>query len=112
MTPKTSGCALEALAVRVETLTKSSNAIDVLCEIALFDSDRALRSIRANDAGTKVIYTTHDGTDATSWAYDWTFDAPTRANTAQLLRARQATSAAIGVDHQPRDPSSYEKEPS
>lgn len=82
---------LEALAFTVEALRQTSNATDVLVEIALFEPCDAFKAIRANDAGTKVIYTLANGKEATAWAYDWTFDAPARANTASLLRASTPT---------------------
>ncbi len=41
-----------------------SNELDVLIECAL-------KGCRANNAGTKVIYTESDGSENTHWARDW-----------------------------------------
>lgn len=78
---------LEELAGWVEGLTQSDNRIDVKCEIALFEPDAEYVAIRANAAGTKVIWTDHHGLDQTGWAFDWTAERE-RANTAAALRAR------------------------
>ncbi len=78
---------LLALAARVEALKGYDNSVDVLAEIALFDADEKFVAIRANDAGTKVVYTTPSGRDTTYRARDWTMSAAARANTVQALRA-------------------------
>jgi hypothetical protein len=74
------------LAASVDRLQRYDNALDVKIELALFEPDEDYASIRANAAGTKVIYTGHDGKEATFWAQDWTgiWD---RAKTAASLRA-------------------------
>lgn len=50
------------------------DALDVLIEIALFEPNENWTAIRANSAGTKVIYTRDDGSEATFRAFDWTMD--------------------------------------
>ncbi len=52
---------------------------------ALFVPGERPKAIRANNAGTKVIYSTDDGHDETCWAQEWT-DSPAEA--ARLVRAR------------------------
>lgn len=64
------------LIIELRSLKRASNYYDVLCEIALFEPDVIHRSIRANAAGTKVIYTDHEGNDTTCWARDWTTNIP------------------------------------
>lgn len=74
------------LAARVEALTgpRGHNALDVLCEVALFKPDASSKAIRANDAQTKVVYTNHDGSEHVCWAYDWTTGENRRATVAAL----------------------------
>jgi len=78
---------LLALAERVEQAEKSDNALDVLVETALFQPGSVYTAIRANAAGTKVIYTDRAGNNVTCWAEDWTMDRR-RIGTADALRAR------------------------
>ena len=52
------------------------NDLDVLIEVALFKRDGDHVAARANAAGTKVIYTDHEGKDFTHWAPSWTNDPP------------------------------------
>lgn len=73
------------LAERVEA-GESSNELDVLIEVALFEPDEDWVSARSNSAGTKVIYTSRRGHDLTRWAPDWTSDDP--LSVAVALRAR------------------------
>jgi len=80
---------LVELAERVLSGTGADNALDVLIEVALFEPDRGAVAVRANHAGTKVIYTNSIGTDATCWAPDWTLN---RLKAATELRARAASS--------------------
>lgn len=72
-----------ALADRVDASHGSSNEIDVLVEVALFKPNSVYTSIRANTAGTKVIYTDRAGNQVTCWAEEWS----TRPGTATSLRA-------------------------
>jgi hypothetical protein len=81
-----SKAALLALADRVARMRRQDNAVDVLCDVALFTPTRTERSVRSNAAGTKVIYTTSDGDEHTYWPYDWTTDDRRKA-TAAALRA-------------------------
>lgn len=78
------------IAALIESATAPDNALDVLCEIALFRPDEAFVAIRANAAGTKVIYTDRTGTDRTYWADDWTATPKARELAAQALRRRAA----------------------
>jgi hypothetical protein len=78
------------LAEAVSAATVSDNRLDVLCEVALFTPDQGVVAIRANAAGTKVIYTNRDGSEETYRAQDWTHGEPMRLTTARALRARAA----------------------
>lgn len=73
---------------RLGKATKSDNALDVLVEIALFEPDETFVAVRANAAGTKVIYTRPDGREQTFWAPDWTMD---HTKAIALLRAEGET---------------------
>ncbi len=77
------------LSTRVAALAgRSDNALDVLIEIAMFSNpDGPFTAVRANSAGTKVIYTDRAGNDVTCWAENWT--AEHRAwHTIEALKAR------------------------
>lgn len=87
---------LLSMAERVERCTSADNALDVQVEIALFEPDKPYASVRANAAGTKLIYADHGGREQTCWAGDWTM-ADRRANTAAALRAR-ATNATTPTE--------------
>ncbi|KQM62397.1 MULTISPECIES: hypothetical protein [unclassified Sphingomonas] len=63
---------LLALAGEVANGEGLDNGLDVRVEVALFNPTPSWASIRANDAGTKVIYTDFDGRDTTCWAPEWT----------------------------------------
>lgn len=63
------------------------NAIDVQCEIALFEPDDCELAIRANAAGSKVIVTINRGPDRAFIARDFTLGAAARRKTATRLRA-------------------------
>ncbi|QZP07809.1 hypothetical protein [Caenibius sp. WL] len=78
---------LIALAERCEALRGYSNEIDVLAELALFKPDDDYVSVRANHAGTKVVYTTASGHDQTYWAPDHTISNAARQKTSASLRA-------------------------
>ena len=58
------------LTKRLSDATEGARELDVLIEVALFEPDEEFVSCRANNAGTKVIYTRHDGTELTCWAYE------------------------------------------
>lgn len=76
---------LLALASRVEAAT-CDNALDVLVEIAMFKPTTIWKSVRANHAETKVIYTDINGKESTFRANDWTMP-ECKADTAASLRA-------------------------
>jgi len=78
---------LLALADRVEQATAADNGLDVEIEIALFRPGSVYTDVRANAAGSKVIYTDRAGNDVTCWSEDWTME-PRRSSTAAALRAR------------------------
>ncbi len=77
-----------SLIERLEMGKGYDNSLDVLVEIALFKPGKIYASIRANAAGTKVIYTQHTGQEVTCWAEDWTANRPA---TIAALRARSAS---------------------
>jgi hypothetical protein len=79
---------LIALAERVEAATMTNNELDVLVEVVLFEPDAFYKSCRANDAGTKVVYTNKRGREETFWSQDWTLGPENRVRTAAALRAR------------------------
>ena len=63
------------------------NELDVRCEVAFWEPGNGSTGVRANDAGTKVIYSFADATEKTYWAEEWTAD---RLGAAAALRARAA----------------------
>lgn len=69
------------------------NDLDVLIEIALFEPDDVYLTVRANGAGTKVIYGLDGGSEETCWAYDWTMY-PNRS-LAQLEELRSIQSGEV-----------------
>ena len=77
---------MDELIARIEA-GEHSNTLDVLIEVATFQPDGFHKAARANDAGTKVIYTLASGHDSTHWAWDWSLH-PRQALAA--LRARQS----------------------
>lgn len=79
---------IEELIARLER-GECSNELDVAIEIALFDPDV---SIRANAAGTKVIYTRRSGKETTHYAADWSMDEE-RSITIDLLRSLKDATA-------------------
>ena len=76
---------LNALAAKVEGLTRSDNYLDVAVEIELFKPNSVYAAVRANAAGSKLIYTDRTGNEVTCWAEDWT---RRPEQTAAALRAR------------------------
>jgi hypothetical protein len=82
---------LTKLAERVGRLDRSNNAIDVLVELAMFKPGTCYTACRANNAGTKVIFTDRAGNDITSWADDWTIAARRKATAATLLARAEQT---------------------
>jgi hypothetical protein len=79
---------LTELLERVNDCDEYDNALDIEIEIAVFQPDRHYASVRANAAGTKVIYTGHDGSQDTCLAWDWTLNPANRAQAATAIRAR------------------------
>jgi hypothetical protein len=80
---------LLGLAGRVDAATLADNSLDVLVEIALFEPASDYSAVRANAAGTKVIYTRESGVESTFWAFDWTAS-QNKVSTIAALRARAA----------------------
>jgi hypothetical protein len=78
---------IQSLIERVEA-GERSNALDVLIEVALFRPDENYASVRANAAGSKVIYRSHIGKETTHLAADWTMF-PERALGDLRSRAQQ-----------------------
>lgn len=76
---------LTELAERCEAGAGFDLSLEILIEVTMFEPDGEFVSIRPNAAGTKVICTRADGSEATFAADDWTID---RADTAALLRTR------------------------
>lgn len=75
----------------IERLEKgeTGNEMDIAIEIALFEPDADYSAIRANAAGTKVIYTKRSGAEVTHWAGDHSMGLR-RERTIALLRALEA----------------------
>lgn len=90
------GCVMDVEKL-IDRLTKRErgNALDVLIEVAVFEPDADDLSCRANNAGTKVIYTARDGTEATHWAPDWSLK-PVKAIDALRQAAQRAKEAGHG----------------
>ena len=86
---------IEELVGRVEAATGCDNALDIEIEIALFRPDALHKSVRANAAGTKLVFTRHDGSTNTHWAFDHTLSPTTRKAAIQALRSL----ARIKGDH-------------
>lgn len=78
---------LLALADRVVASNMTCNALDVEIELALFQPTSQHKAVRANNAGTKVIYTYTNGEEITCWADDWTMPRR-REETLAVLRHR------------------------
>jgi len=78
------------LAWLLESLEKDSgpdNEIDIAVDLVLFRPDARYTSVRANAAGTKLVYTKRDGRHETCWADDHTLNAACRAKAADRVRA-------------------------
>jgi hypothetical protein len=74
----------------IEKLEKArgpDNALDIEIDIALFKPDDWHVSVRANAAGTKLVYTRHDGGTDTYRAWDHTLGAAARNLAVERLRA-------------------------
>lgn len=78
---------LAGLLDRVDAATETDNSLDVEIEIAVFQPDRHYASVRANSAGTKVIYTSLEGKDYTCWSWDWTLNAASRKLAKDAIRS-------------------------
>lgn len=84
---------LKALLERVKRNREADNALDIAIDISLFEPDEDFVSVRANAAGTKLVYTDRAGKTSTYWATDWTLDAQSRAAAAGRLTALIAKDA-------------------
>ena len=76
---------------RLSKLDGPDNRIDVLVEVELFKPDGIYKSVRANAAGTKVIYTTACGQQETYWADHYTHTPEHRSKYIAILRAKEAS---------------------
>lgn len=90
--PAANASTLIELAKHCMTGRGVDDALDVLIEIALFEPNEDWAAIRANSAGTKVIYTRADGSQGTFRAFDWTMDR-NQAAARLSLRAHEQTEA-------------------
>lgn len=70
---------------RLRGCKEADNALDIAVEIALFTPDAQCASVRANNAGTKLVYTMHSGDTVTHWAWDWTLTPENREEAIKLL---------------------------
>lgn len=84
---------LRELAERVANGKGCDNALDVEIEVALFTPDLESIAVRANAAGTKVIYSNRCGTESTHWAEEWTADRPSAAAYLRALATTREQSA-------------------
>lgn len=75
------------VADEIENLKCAENYLDVHAEVLLFKPGTCYSKIRANVAGTKVIYTDRAGNEVTCWAEDLTITPEVRASTAARLCA-------------------------
>lgn len=80
---------LSDLISRVRKCIEADNALDVEIEVALFTPDARHVSVKANAAGTKCIYTRHEGGTDTHWAFDYTLDAVSRAGAIAALSLQE-----------------------
>ena len=83
MTPSS----LREIKDRLEACTGPENALDIAIDIALFEPDRKHVSVRANAAGTKLVYARHDGKTDTYWAQDHTLNEVRRSAARALIAA-------------------------
>ena len=77
----------EELLERLRLNDAPDNALDIAIDLALFKPDEQHKSVRANDAGTKLVYTQHDGRTDTYRAFDHTLNDRTRYEAGVLLRS-------------------------
>lgn len=79
---------------KVRRCRKADNALDIAIDIALFQPDALFAAVRANNAGTKLIYTEHNGAHQTCWAQDHTLTSATRKQAISdllILQSNEAT---------------------
>ena len=82
---------LRGLIERVEKAREVDNRLDCEIDVALFKPDRRHRSVRMNAAGTKLIYTRHDGSQDTYRSWLHTLNVGTRVRAIALLRSLNTT---------------------
>lgn len=82
---------IEGLVERLRQATGPDNALDIAIDIALFKPDRDHVSVRANNAGTKLVYTRPDGRTDTFLARDHTLNERRRFKAIALLTALGAS---------------------
>lgn len=78
---------LADLIERVKRRRSPSNEIDIEIDIALFEPDDQYKSVEANSANTKLVFTLFDGTIRTHWAEDHTLSTASRALAVSRLAA-------------------------
>ncbi len=78
---------VKELIARVEAATGPDNRLDCEIDVALFEPDRHHVSVRLNSAGTKLVYTRHDGKTDTFLSRDHTLTPARRALAIADLRA-------------------------
>lgn len=78
---------------KLSRLDGPCNRTDVLVELAFFRPDENYKSARANDAGTKIVFTKTDGKNETCWPMDYTLTPERRSKCIALLRAKGAKDA-------------------
>lgn len=81
---------LSSLIERVKSARKQDNALDVLIDVALFEPDEECSSVRANAAGTKLVFSYRSGKSQTFRARDWTLDKDWRRMAIERLTALEA----------------------
>lgn len=78
---------IAGLLERVEKATGPNNRLDCEIDIALFKPDSLHASVRMNDAGTKLVYTRHDGRTDTYWSLDHTLTPERKRVAIAILRS-------------------------
>jgi len=78
---------LTQLQERLARTRGPDNSVDIEIDVALFEPDEHHSAVRANSAGTKLVYAKRGGGTDTFWARDWTLTQASRNEAAALLAA-------------------------